>query len=77
MFYYLKTTSGNLKIVIKHTEAFYDVDVWVDWITKSDTSIYFLSIIPSSVNGGQLGSSSAKSFLAGKIRPATQASISA
>ena len=38
---------------------------------------FFLSIIPSSVNGGQLGSSSAKSFLAGTIPPATQASISA
>ena len=30
MFYYLKTTSGKWKIVRKHTEAFYDVDVWVD-----------------------------------------------
>ena len=30
MFYYLKTTSGNLKIAIKHTKAFYDVDMWVD-----------------------------------------------
>lgn len=28
---------------------------WVDLITKSDTSIFFLSIISLSVNRGQLG----------------------